>query len=139
MTHKQFKKWLTDRLAELEPIIRRPASPAESALVAEAKGYCYELGLHDFALTLPDNEPVKTPLTAANQLRRCLAVLEQPQEPQGEYLTIKQAATVANLGERTVYRLVENKEVKYRRVGKAIRVLRSDLERYMEGSESLFD
>ena len=139
MNRTQFKDWLTDRLAELEPTIGRPASENEAALIAEAKQYAYELGLHELAYTLPDTEKVKTPLTAANQLKRCLAALEAPAERNGDsdYLSTKQAAAFANLGERTIYRLCESGELSHSRVGRAIRIRKSDLEAYLAAQENL--
>ena len=139
MTPTQFKNWLTDRLDELEPTRGRPASATEAALIAECKQYAYDLGLHELAYTLPDTELVKTPLTAANQLKRCLAALEVPVERNGdsEYLSTKEAAAFANLGERTIYRLCESGELTHARVGRAIRIKRSDLEEYLAASENL--
>jgi excisionase family DNA binding protein len=139
MTKTQFKNWLADRLAELEPTIGRPASVAEAALIAECKQYAYSLGLHDLAYTLPDTERVKTPLTAANQLKRCLAALEAPTERNGdsEYLTAKQAGEVANLSERQIYRLCSCGELTHARVGRAIRIKQSDLESYLASLENL--
>jgi excisionase family DNA binding protein len=55
-----------------------------------------------------------------------------------EYLNVKQAASLFQLGERTVYRLVETNEVSSSRVRKAIRIKRAELERYLEGRETLF-
>ena len=78
MTPTEFKRWLTAQLREIEPHIGEPPTPVFAETVATAKAYAYLLGLHDFALSLPDSELGKTPLTAANQLKRCIKALEAP-------------------------------------------------------------
>jgi excisionase family DNA binding protein len=135
MNTTEFKDWISERLAELEPTIGRPASQSEAAIVAEAKQYAYGLGLHDLAYTLPDTERVKTPLTAANQLKRCLAALETetPAEPQTDWLTVQQAAAASNLSQRMIYNLCSRGELTHSRVGAAIRIKQTDLERYLTG------
>ncbi len=79
MTLAEFRRWLTETLAELEPQVGDRTPIARCAeIVATAKHHAYDVGLHDLALSLPDSEKVKTPLTAANQLRRCLQAIEMP-------------------------------------------------------------
>jgi excisionase family DNA binding protein len=61
-----------------------------------------------------------------------------------ELLTVKQAAEVYGIGERTLYRLVERGELTHTRIGKTIRLKPSDLEQYLanpanQSAESLFD
>jgi excisionase family DNA binding protein len=58
----------------------------------ECADACPDLGFHDFALSLPDNDKVKTPLTAANQLKRCLEMLASPPEVNGDTFTPPQVA-----------------------------------------------
>ena len=71
MTTKQFRSWLLATLDQI-PVENRAPIRRFAEIVAEAKAHAYAVGLYDLALTLPDTEEVKTALTAANQLRRCL-------------------------------------------------------------------
>ena len=131
MNRSEFKAWLTDQLAELEPQIGERPSPNWAAVVAEAKGYCYALGLHDFALSLPDNEKVKTPLTAANQLRRCLAALDDPQPAtDGAAMSVAQAAQLLGVSTESVYRLCRRNLLPHTRIGRRITITRQQLMEY---------
>ena len=53
-----------------------------------------------------------------------------------EYLTVKEAALKYNLGERTIYRMVED-GLPVVRAGKAIRIKPRDLEKRLEDSETI--
>ena len=61
---------------------------------------------------------------------------ELPQPINGDYLTVKQAAEKYNIGERTIYRMVED-GLTVARVGKAIRIKPRDLAKWLEDSETL--
>lgn len=142
----QLHDWLTEQLKLAEPL-DRPSTmddPNHVAITATKK-----LGLLGYGSgeLFARGGRVNTPAECAAVLIDCLAALplqdDTPPapvaEPAGEHLTVKQAADLANISERQIYRLVEDNQIKHRRVGRTIRVARSDLERYMEGSESLFD
>jgi excisionase family DNA binding protein len=136
MTPTQFKQWLTDRLAELEPTIGRPASAREASIVAEAKGYCYALGLHDFALTLPDDVPAKTPLTVCNQLRRCLQEMETPPPVvDGGDMSVVQVAQQLGVSKETVYGLCASGDLVHNRIGRRITITPEQLADYRRQSE----
>ena len=120
MTATEFRDWLNAHLAELVPTADQPASEYEAGIVAEAKQYCFELGLLDFALTLPQ-EPQKTPLACAIQLKRCLRELAAPTDASNtEHLSIRQAAQAFNISERTLYRLCNNNDLQHSRIGSAL-------------------
>ncbi len=53
-----------------------------------------------------------------------------------EYLTVKQAAKKYNLGERTIYRMVED-GLPVTRAGKAIRIKPRDLSKYLADGETI--
>lgn len=137
MTATEFRDWLLAQLANVKPTAREPATTEHAELVAEAKQYCFELGMLDFALSLPQ-EPVKTPLSAAIQLRRCLRELSAPSESvNSEYLSVKQAAQAFNMSERALYRLCKDGSIISSRYGKAIRIKRADLDGFFAGRQSL--
>lgn len=137
MSPTEFRNWINERLSELNPTADEPATQREALTIAKAKEFCFQLGLLDFALSLPQ-EPVKTPLSCAIQLKRCLAALAAPPDAAAtEFLSIRQAAQVSNLSERMLYRLCESGDLTHRRVGRAIRIKRSDLEEYLAGQPSV--
>lgn len=57
-------------------------------------------------------------------------------QPGGDYLSVKQAAERYNLGERTVYRMVED-GLSHVRAGRAIRIKPKDLDRWLADSETI--
>jgi excisionase family DNA binding protein len=57
----------------------------------------------------------------------------QSAEPASDFLTVKQAAKKFNLGERTVYRMIEN-GLPVIRAGRAVRVKPRDLSKWMADS-----
>jgi excisionase family DNA binding protein len=58
------------------------------------------------------------------------------EQPVGDYLTVRQAAKRYNLGERTIYRMVED-GLPVVRAGKAIRIKPRDLEKRLADSETV--
>ena len=110
MNATEFKRWLNAQLQVIEPHIGEPPTPVFAETVATAKAYAYLLGLHDFALSLPDNELGKTPLTAANQLRRCLAALEAPPCP--DTITPPELAGILGVSADTVLEWIRSSELK---------------------------
>jgi excisionase family DNA binding protein len=137
MTPTEFKNWLTDRLAELEPRIGEPPGSEWAVIVAEAKQYCYGLGFHDFALSLPDAEKVKTPLTAANQLRRCLSILDTPPAvPDTDVLDPPDVARLLTCSPDTVRDWIRSGQLKASNVANGDRprwkIQRSDLETFLQ-------
>lgn len=77
-------------------------------------------------------------------LAKCLAAC--PPDQAAVLLTVKQAAARYNMGERTLYRLLEQGEIRNCGHGTSKRVKPADLERYLEGQtqakvvpDSLFD
>jgi len=62
-----------------------------------------------------------------------------PDPPCGELLTVKQAAQKYQLGERTIYRMIEDglPVARVGRTGRAVRIKPRDLEKRLEDSETL--
>jgi excisionase family DNA binding protein len=54
-------------------------------------------------------------------------------EMQPEWLTYREAETLIGLSRVTIWKLIQAKEVKAARVGKAVRISRQSLQAYMEG------
>lgn len=55
---------------------------------------------------------------------------------QSEFLSVKEAAKKYNLGERTVYRMIEN-GLPVTRAGRAVRIKPKDLTKWLADSETL--
>ncbi len=124
----------------LEPRIGGPPSAEWAAVVAEAKQHCYALGWNDFALSLPDSEKVKTPLTAANQLRRCLDMLAAPPGVNGETLSPPAVAKLLRVSSDTVLDWIKKRELPASNLaqrGKRPRwaVKKDDLQRFLKNRQ----
>jgi excisionase family DNA binding protein len=131
MTITEFRRWATNNLATIEPKIGERVSTAHyAAIVADAKQHAYAVGLHDLALSLPDSETVKTPLTAANQLRRVLFALDST-TADSDWLTYKQVKRLLGLSVQTIRRRVFDgmlpPPVKF---GRSVRFRRLDIENF---------
>lgn len=50
-----------------------------------------------------------------------------------EWLTYKEAEQLVGLSRTTLWKLISNEEVEYRRIGRAVRINRGSLEAYMRG------
>jgi excisionase family DNA binding protein len=61
---------------------------------------------------------------------------ELPQPTTADFLTVKEAAKKYNIGERTIYRMVED-GLPVARVGKAIRIKPRELSKWLEDSETI--
>jgi excisionase family DNA binding protein len=139
VTHSQFRKWIRDRLAEVEPKIKQPATEGNAAIVIDAKAHAYNLGLYDLASMLPEPEKL-TALDCCLWLRKCLDVFTSPTEPTRNVYSIAQAARQLGVGQRTVYRLCESGELGCKRIGRRITITAKQLTEYQERDEwSLFD
>jgi excisionase family DNA binding protein len=52
-----------------------------------------------------------------------------------EWLTYKEAEQFVGLSRTTLWKLLSNEEVEYRRVGRAVRISRESLQAYMNGED----
>jgi excisionase family DNA binding protein len=52
-----------------------------------------------------------------------------------EWLTYKEAEQFVGLSRTTLWKLISNEEVEYRRVGRAVRISRESLQAYMNGED----
>lgn len=68
---------------------------------------------------------------AATQANGKPTTRDEPASEDADYLTVRQAARKYNLGERTVYRMVEE-GLPVTRVGRAVRIKPKDLARRLE-------
>ena len=55
-----------------------------------------------------------------------------------EWLTYKEAEQLVGLSRTTLWKLIGNGEVEYRRIGRAVRINRTSLEAYMRGEFESF-
>lgn len=140
MSIQQLRQWCEQQLDEWgEPSLE--ASPDYANAVASLKLKLCDAGHPELSLSLPV-EPTKRKVSAVAQFQRILSALQQQPADvptNTDWLTARQAATLANLGERTIYRLCEQGELQTCRTGRSIRIKRSDLMDYLEGLESLPD
>jgi excisionase family DNA binding protein len=138
MNKTEFKRWVLDMLAEIEPRIGERTCPEWAAVVATAKEYCYRCGMHDFALSLPDAARCKTPLTACNQLRRCLVAIHVPAPPTSNgdgLLNLEDAAKILNCSSTTLRRIVKSKQIRFLQKGQGpIHFQREWLDDYIAGN-----
>jgi excisionase family DNA binding protein len=51
------------------------------------------------------------------------------------WLTYKEAEQLVGLSRTTLWKLISNDEVEYRRVGRAVRISRESLQAYMNGED----
>jgi excisionase family DNA binding protein len=51
------------------------------------------------------------------------------------WLTYKEAEQLVGLSRTTLWKLISNEEVEYRRVGRAVRISRESLQAYMNGED----
>lgn len=56
-----------------------------------------------------------------------------------EWLTYKEAEQLVGLSRTTLWKLICNEEVEYRRIGRAVRINRESLQAYMRGEPSSSD
>jgi excisionase family DNA binding protein len=61
---------------------------------------------------------------------------QEKSSPRAQYVTVKDAAARFNLGERTIYRMIEG-GLPTVRAGRAIRINPQDLEKWLEDSETI--
>jgi excisionase family DNA binding protein len=104
--------------------LSRLPEPASGPLLRLYQGYLEETG-----------SEVAAAIFALDALRKVSD--REATDSTSEFLTVQQAAARYQLGERTVYRLVEDGKIKVHRAGKAIRIRRLDLERHLAGRERL--
>jgi excisionase family DNA binding protein len=130
MTIAEFKKWLMDRLAELEPTIKRPANVREAEIVTEAKAHAYNLGIYPLANCLPERE-TKTPLDACLRLRECLDFFDAPTPSDGTTaMDVETVAKILGVSGESIYRLCRKQLMPHTRVGKRITISPAQLEDY---------
>lgn len=55
------------------------------------------------------------------------ALSEKLQPTNIEFITVKEAAKFLRVSSETIYRMVDAKEVKYKKIGAAIRIIKSSL------------
>lgn len=115
MTEKQFKQWLTQRLADAEPMISRRATERCAQITFEAKAHAYRLRLYDLARQLPECDVI-TPLDCCLRLRDCLTYLEQPpstERDSGALIGLPEAAKILGYQVDRLRRLAKQKQIKY--------------------------
>jgi excisionase family DNA binding protein len=147
MTTRQLKAWLSEQLKLAEPLESpsEMADPQAVAIIASKK-----LGLLGYGSgeLLTRAGMVQTPFDCAAVLVDCLARLPEStapssnservlaDQPSPEFLTVKQAAKKFNLGERTVYRMVED-GLPVTCAGRAVRIKPRDLAKWLADSETI--
>jgi excisionase family DNA binding protein len=139
MTGKQFKRWLKQRLADVELTISRCATEHCAQIVFEAKAHAYRLRLYDLARRLPERDVV-TPLDCCLRLRDCLVHIESPPSAcRNSDASIGLAEAAKRLGYQPegLRRLVKQKRIKYVQHGQGrIKFRREWLDEYINANTS---
>jgi len=151
MTKRKLKTWLKASLKEAQPFGRLSEMPNPQGVAIKATKRLGLLGLCKGDL-FSKGGAAKTPQECAAVLCDCLAALNEPGIQQAalatnaELLTVRQTAQRYNIGERTLYRLLQQNELPNYGPGSSKRIKPADLERYLEeqaqpvvASSSLFD
>jgi excisionase family DNA binding protein len=148
MTRNQLRSLILKRLNELDEWYELD-DPDPEKVIAKECDVLYEVAsqmaragfphLHTIGLTTHNND---SPDAIKNYLSRCLKALRPERRhaatssaPPSDCLTVIQAAMVAKVGKRTIYKLCEDGHLPYHRVGTGrgtIRIKRNDLDRYLQ-------
>jgi excisionase family DNA binding protein len=82
---------------------------------------------------------VKGEMISVEETRRilatCLAACPEPERTASVLLTVKEAAIRYNIGERTLYRLLESGDLRNCGHGRSKRIKPADLQRYLEAQD----
>jgi hypothetical protein len=139
MTEKQFKQWLKQRLAEVEPTISREPTGRCAQVLFEAKAHAYRLRFYDLARKLPERDVI-TPLDCCLGLRDCLTHLEQPpiaNRDSGALIGLAEAARILGYQANGLRKLVMQKQIKYVQHGQGrIKFRREWLDDYINANSS---
>ena len=139
MTEKQFKQWLKQTLAEVEPMISRGATEHCGQIVFETKAHAYRLRFYDLARKLPERD-VETPLDCCLRLRDCLTHLESPPSAgrsSDELIGLAEAAKILGYKTAGLRKIVTQKRIKYVQHGQGrIKFRREWLDEYVNANTS---
>jgi excisionase family DNA binding protein len=148
MTRKDLKSLILKRMDKLDRLYGLE-NPDPEKYVANERDIVYEVAsmmaragfgeLHAAGLALDTRE---NPEEVKSYLAQCLRALRPGRrrtaptaDLPSDCLTVSQAAKVAGVGQRTVYKLCEEGRLAYHRVGTGrgtIRIKQNDLRRYLE-------
>lgn len=139
MTEKQYKQWLKQRIAEVEPMISREPTARCAQVVFEAKAHAYRLRFYDLARNLPERDVI-TPLDCCLGLRDCLAHLKRPpiaNPDSGALIGLAEAARILGYQADGLRKLVKQKRIKYVQHGQGrIKFRREWLNNYIDSNSS---
>ncbi len=127
-TAQQLRRWLESKIqwAEGSEEFNQSENREAQSLIGQAYEHAIDLRL-PAAAAAARRGPVRV---------RLLEVLNALPESKADLLTVPQAAAKFNLGERTIYRMVEQ-GLQVTRVGRAVRIKPLDLQRYLADQETL--
>jgi hypothetical protein len=139
MTRNQFKTWLKERLADIEPTISRGATDHCARIVFEAKAQAYRLRLYELARQLPERDVI-TPLDCCLRLRDCITSLERPPSTDRDseaLIGLPEAATILGYQVDRLRRLAKQKQIKYVQHGQGrIKFRREWLDEFINSNSS---
>jgi excisionase family DNA binding protein len=126
-TAQQFRRWLNLKIEWVQGSVE--FNESEHAEAQSLIGQAYE---HAISLRLPAAAAVarRGPVRV-----RLVEVLNALPESTGDLLTVAEAASKFKLGERTIYRMVEQ-GLPVSRAGRAVRIKLQDLQRFLADSET---
>lgn len=129
---KELNQWYGDNDLDPQKLVAREVKILGEVANGMAKAGFPKLYVAGLKMRVDDSRHVVA------YLSRCLKVLPAKTStpaPPSDCLTVIQAAAVAGVGKRTIYRLCEEGRLPYARVGTGrgtIRVKRCDLDRFLE-------
>jgi excisionase family DNA binding protein len=129
MTLPQYRRWLTERLKEAEPLDSPSELESPCAVAVEATKRLGLLGLgrgdlHDRA------QLVDSPQSCASILIDCLAALPQDPNAPSPAMSVVEAAGVLGVSKETVYRLCSDQQLAHSRIGARITITPQQLADY---------
>lgn len=143
MTKKEYKQWLTERLAEAEAAAEatedREPTAHEAHIVYEAKKHAYFLGLYKLSDMMPVRR-LKNVLDCCLRLRECLEYLESP--PPANYdddtlIDVKEAARLLGYSEDCTRRLAKKGDITYVQKGRGrIKFRREAIDEYIAANST---
>ncbi|QDV77036.1 Helix-turn-helix domain protein [Planctomycetes bacterium K2D] len=125
-----YRRWLTDRLKEAEPLDRPSEVQEPQAVATEA---AKRLGLLGLGNHLDRAYGVTTPQELASLLIDCLAALPQAPDELQPAMSVVEVAGILGVSKETVYRLCSEQRLAHSRTGARITITQQQLADFQAG------
>jgi excisionase family DNA binding protein len=135
----EYANWLRAQLRHVEKIDKHPEPQFQHyedlrQIIMESRQRASVGGLPDAVRACEVVAGAIAPKVAREIIAACLAAVDERSGHESEHapLTVPQAAKRFNINLRTLYQLCQHGKVPCSRIGKAIRIMPSDLQRYLQ-------